>query len=232
MMLGAQEQMVAIKTKRERLKDNEVGADSLRSCLKQWFVHCGDRLIDRLLSIVSSELPARGMPTPSQLVAIAPYSLVKFVANVDPSLHPRHARLATAILAEHGVKKVFDGGRGLELECMLLSRLILGVLRKYRDMVKYEDKRASVLKKSSQEERQKLEQVFSMIILPNSEGPQLSPCTEIVTFSAGSVAARPPPSARDELGDLALELGSFSAGAVWGAGCCQGYVRPFRNKSV
>ena len=213
MMLGAQEQMVAIKTKRERLKDNEVGADSLRSCLKQWFVHCGDRLIDRLLSIVSSELPARGMPTPSQLVAIAPYSLVKFVANVDPSLHPRHARLATAILAEHGVKKVFDGGRGLELECMLLSRLILGVLRKYRDMVKYEDKRSSVMKKSSQEERQKLEQVLSMIILPSSEGPQLSQCTDMVSFSG---VVQPPRSARvvDELGDLALELGSFPAGVV------------------
>ena len=222
-MLGAHEQMVAIKTKRERLKDSDVGAESLRTCLKQWFVHCGDRLIDRLLSVVSSEWPARGMPTPSQLVALAPFSLVKLVASVDPSLHPRHARLVTAILAEHGVKKVFDGGRGLELECMLLSRLILGVLRKYRDMVKYEDKRASVLKKSSQEERQKLEQVLSMIILPNSEGPQLSHCTDLVSFTGDAVEVRTPPTrvVRDELRDLALELGSFSAGAV-GCGMLSG----------
>ena len=216
--------MVAIKTKRERLKDSDVGAESLRSCLKQWFVHCGDRLIDRQLSIVSSEWPARGMPTPSQLVALAPYSLAKCVAGVDPSLHPRHARLVTAILAEHGVKKVFDGGRGLELECMLLSRLILGVLRKYRDMAKYEDKRSSVMKKSSQEERQKLEVVLGMIILPSSEGPQLSQCIDMVSFS-GDVAVQPPRTARvvDELGDLALELGSCSAEAVgWGmlSGVC------------
>ena len=154
------------KEKRYRLPDSEVSASRLQECLKKWFATCGHRRIDLLLDTVAKEWPSRGTPLPKLLVQKEPLAFVEILSEADPWIHPRHTRLVVAILAEHGRGHVFEPKRSVELDTMLQSRLILAMLRKYRDLAKYSDKYSCVIRRASSEERRVLERLIQKIQLP------------------------------------------------------------------
>jgi hypothetical protein len=208
---------IVLQDARSRLKDSNVSATELREVFKTWFKVVGDRRIDDNLAAVSADWPARGMPTPSQLVQLQPLSLVQGILKVDPTLHPRHSRLVTAIVAEHGVNSCFGGTRGLELEGMLLARLILAVLRKYRDLAKYSDKWTAICKKASADERDELSRIVESIDIPSVGGrtqaqtaapiedlTDSSMTTAIVPYAVGGNGSG---TGMDDLDALHAELG-------------------------
>ena len=218
------ENCIVLQNGRSRLKDSSVSATELRECLKHWFTLVGTRLIDQALAVVSTDWPLRSMPSPTQLVQLQPRMLVEGMLKIDNTLHPRHARLVTAILAEHGVKPCYEGTRGIELECMLLSRLVLGVLRKYRDLAKYDLKSVAVCKKASPEERDILSPIVATIKIPSAERVRppaqmatpmqdldlASMTTTIVPYVGGGAlvgALGEVDGALDELDSLSLALG-------------------------
>ena len=90
-----------LQQKRYRLPDSDVPAVALQNALKSWFNKCGDRNINRLLQIVSREWPNRGSAMPSELCQFVPFALAESMAEVDETLHPRHAHLVSAITAEN-----------------------------------------------------------------------------------------------------------------------------------
>ena len=216
---------IVLQDARSRLKDSNVSATELREVFKKWFLVVGDRRIDQNLASVSAEWPARGMPTPSQLVQLQPLSLVHGILKVDSTLHPRHSRLVTAIVAEHGVKSCFAGTRGLELESMLLARLILAVLRKYRDLAKYKDKWTAVCKKTTPDEREELSRIVESIDIPSVEGKtqaQTAASIEDLTDPSMTTAIVPyrvggNGSGMEDLETLHAELGLF----FWGMRPCE-----------
>jgi hypothetical protein len=204
---------IVLQDARSRLKDSNVSATELREVFKTWFKVVGDRRIDDNLAAVSADWPARGMPTPRQLVQLQPLSLAHGILKVDPTLHPRHSRLVTAIVAEHGVKSCFGGTRGLELEGMLLARLILAVLRKYRDLAKYSDKWTAICKKASADERDELSRIVESIDIPSEGGRRAAPIedltdpsmtTAIVPYAVGGNGSG---TGMDDLDALDAELG-------------------------
>ena len=211
---------IVMQDRRSRLKDSEVSASQLREALKEWFKTVGSRLIDANLTTVSAEWPHRGMPIPSQLVQLQPLSLVEGILKIDATLHPRHARLVTAILAEHGAGPCFSGTRGIELESMLVSRLILAVLRKYRDLAKYADKWVALCKKCTPDEREILGRIVGSISIAEPVGRRTEMSTEIVPYSGSSMAVMALDGGSDgfdELDDFNLEPGLFfGLVAIWG----------------
>ena len=218
---------IALQDGRSRLKDSNVSATELRQFFVNWFTLVGSRLIDQSLAVVSSEWPHRGMPSPAQLVQMQPRTLVEGILKIDDTLHPRHSRLVIAILAEHGVKPCFEGTRGIELECMLLSRLVLGVLRKYRDLAKYNAKWIAVCKKASPDERAVLSRIVEAINIPcdERERPAALMAAPIHDLDLGSMSTAIVPWVAgdalveefDELDNLSLELGLlFGPVTMWG----------------
>jgi len=201
-----------LQVKRYRLPDSDVPVVSLQNALKVWFNKCGDRTINRLLKIVARDWPTRGSPLPSELSQFVPFAFAESMAEVDETLHPRHARLVSAITAENLSKQCIDSDRRPELEAMLLSRTMLSMFSKYRDLVKYADKYAGCMRRATGEQKTKLDGLLDKIHLPDSHARGMG----------GSVVALPPIGKRlvatppvadatfDDLDALAIELGQLA----------------------
>lgn len=66
---------------------------------------------------------------------------------MDPTLHPRHARLSAVLYAEHGLSPIFDK-INVDNESQRYAKVLLLVFSKYRELAKDEDKMATFVGKT------------------------------------------------------------------------------------
>ena len=155
--------------KRYRLPDSGCSVDELVTVLLKWFVRQGDRCIPTLLDSVTKLWPARGMPTAHLLCESAPYGFATLLVAVDSTLHPRHSKLAAAILDAHSKEACFAGGRDCgEVRAMMIAKTLLATCSKYRDLVTYASKAITARRGSSIEDWAHLSLLCSKIMLPAS----------------------------------------------------------------
>ena len=159
------------RLKRFRLPDSAMTVGDAQRALKKWFMECRCRNITALLR-ESSDWSVRGMPSAMQLCQHTSYTLATSFALYDPTVHPRHSRLAAAIMAEHGIKDssdtgvVISGARRVEVEAMLMARNILSILGKYRDLVKYPAKALQIRRNATITHWTQISTLCGKIVLP------------------------------------------------------------------
>ena len=176
---------------RFRLRDSDVTVDQLIDVLNKWFKKVNDRCIPHLLKTVKEQWPQRGMPPPVLLCHQSPYAYTTLLAEVDPTLHPRHAKLTSAILACHDDDPCFAGGsESKEVRALMLSKQLLSMLSKYRDLVKIPAKAVSARRNSSIAEWTMLSTLCSKIALPAASQP-LGPRAINVSPHGDSASAQP-----------------------------------------
>ena len=123
-------------TPRQRLADSPATIESLQGVLKKWFVAVGHRHLARVLETVEVSWARGPMPSPFLLADVHCASLVKHIASADATVHPRHARLSSALHAEHQKHSIVLAGRP-ELECLKYARLMLLICSKFRTLKMY-----------------------------------------------------------------------------------------------
>ena len=118
------------KGKRYRLPESDCSVDELVTVLTKWFEREGTRCIPTLLDAVTKMWPARGMPSAHLLCLSAAYGFALLLSAVDSTLHPRHAKLTSAILDVHAKEACFAGGRDRsEVRAMIWQRICCACAR-------------------------------------------------------------------------------------------------------
>ena len=138
-----------VKEKRSLLVDSKVSTGDMQAALRKWFDAVGSRFVDKLSHIVDQEWNRKQAAHPKQLCAPELVSLVTALLPVDPTLHPRHMWLATALRAEHTARCIFGTGGDLEKHCIRYARTILLCFSRYRELASKE-KYANVWLKAMQ----------------------------------------------------------------------------------
>ena len=149
--------------KRFRIADSDISVHGIQEVLISWWTENGVRDATGLLHRAAKTWPGRGTPLVDELIMEAPYSLVMAMVKRDPTLHPRHSRIVSALIAEHGSKACMVTPRRIEFEAMEVARTILKVFSKYRDIQKDPVKKAALLRKCTVEQRNKLQQLLDQI---------------------------------------------------------------------
>ena len=132
---------------RFRLPDSDASVAGLQSMLRAWWKERGHRSLKLLLQNVELSWNRGPMPSPSLLSEPGILALVRHATAVDCTIHPRHARLAAALYAEHGICAIFDK-INVENESQRYAKLILLAFAKYRELQKDEDKMAAFMIKA------------------------------------------------------------------------------------
>ena len=151
--------------KRFRIADSDISVHGIQEVLISWWTENGVRDATGLLHRAAKTWPGRGTPLVDELIMEAPYTLAMAMVKADQTLHPRHSRIVSALIAEHGSKACMVTPRRIEFEAMEVARTILKVFSKYRDIQKDPVKKAALLRKCTVEQRNKLQQLLDQIVV-------------------------------------------------------------------
>ena len=137
----AGKRLCVLPDKRYRLPDSALA--QCQEVLRIWFAARGSRMINTMLARVEQEWNRNNMPPPSQLAHGDVAELMRALVDVDPTLHPRHLRLAAAMMAEHAISTVFTHG-AIEKMAIRYARTTVLAMSKYRDLAEFVDTFAKV----------------------------------------------------------------------------------------